>query len=103
MVAYMEKTGSTLAMGAVLTFSMAPMLLFVLIGGVAVDRLRVRLLLISDLGRGVRPTTAVTWLALSGRLEIWHIYGASLLFRPRRRLLSTGVSGPGAGVDASSR
>lgn len=76
----LEKTGSALAMGAVLTFSMAPMLLFVLIGGVAVDRLpRVRLLLVSDLGRGV-AAAAVAWLALSGRLEIWHIYGASLLF-----------------------
>jgi len=76
----LEKTGSALAMGAVLTFSMAPMLLFVLIGGVAVDRLpRLRLLLISDLGRGV-AAAVVTWLALSGRLEIWHIYGASLLF-----------------------
>ncbi|MBK9232310.1 MAG: MFS transporter [Anaerolineae bacterium] len=35
----LEKTGSALAMGTVLTFSMVPMLLFVLIGGVAVDRL----------------------------------------------------------------
>ncbi|MFZ1629888.1 MAG: MFS transporter [Anaerolineae bacterium] len=76
----LEKTGSALAMGTVLTFSMVPMLLFVLIGGVAVDRLpRVRLLLISDLGRGI-AAAGVAWLALSGRLEIWHIYGASLLF-----------------------
>ena len=49
----LEKTGSATAMGAVLICSLVPMLLFLLIGGVAVDRLpRVRVMLASDLARG---------------------------------------------------
>ena len=50
----LEKTGSALAMGTVLTFSMVPMLLFVLIGGVAVCRPPPGLPLLNfDLGRGL--------------------------------------------------
>ena len=51
----LEKTGSAAAMGTVLVFSMAPMLIFLLLGGVAVDRFpRIRLMLGSDLLRGLR-------------------------------------------------
>jgi hypothetical protein len=34
----LEKTGSAVMMGTVLIFSFTPMLLFLLLGGVAVDR-----------------------------------------------------------------
>ncbi|HJR78813.1 MAG TPA: hypothetical protein VJ821_02000 [Anaerolineales bacterium] len=41
----LEKTGSAVAMGTVLIFSQTPLLLFLLIGGVAVDRLpRIRVM-----------------------------------------------------------
>jgi MFS family permease len=50
----LEKTGSAAAMGAVFIFSFAPMLLFLLVGGVAVDRFRrLRIMLISDVLRGL--------------------------------------------------
>jgi DHA3 family tetracycline resistance protein-like MFS transporter len=76
----LEKTGSAAAMGMVLICSYAPMLLFLLIGGVAVDRLpRVQVLLASDLGRGA-VVTAVAALAFLGWLEVWHVLTASLLF-----------------------
>jgi MFS family permease len=76
----LEKTNSGIAMGLVLFFSMIPTIIFVLIGGVLVDRLpRARLLFLSDLGRGL-VMGAVTWLALAGRLEIWMVYIGSLLF-----------------------
>ena len=76
----LEKTGSATAMGSVLIFSFAPTLIFLLIGGVAVDRLpRLRVMLISDLLRGF-VVAAVTLLAFGGALEIWHIYVASVLF-----------------------
>lgn len=76
----LEKTGSALAMGTVLIFSFTPMLLFLLIGGVAVDRLpRVPLMLASDLLRGV-VVAVVALFTFTNTLEIWHIYLASLTF-----------------------
>lgn len=76
----LEKTGSAAAMGTVLIFSFAPMLLFLLIGGVAVDRFpRLRLMLASDALRGL-VATAIAALAFGGQLEIWHIYVASIFF-----------------------
>src|SRR5512133_1821965 len=76
----LEKTGSALAMGAVMVFGAVPMLIFVLVGGVAVDRVnRAWLLFISDLGRGVIMVLA-TWLVGIDRLEIWMVYAGSLAF-----------------------
>ncbi len=76
----LEKTGSATTMGTVLIFSFAPMLIFALIGGVAVDRLpRGRVMLASDLLRG-GAVLVVAGLALAGWLEVWHIYLASMFF-----------------------
>jgi MFS family permease len=76
----LEKTGSATAMGTVLVFSSVPMLLFLLVGGVVTDRFpRLRVMLISDLLSGT-VVTAVTLLAFAGRLEVWHIYIASITF-----------------------
>ncbi len=76
----LEKTGSATEVAKVLIFSFSPMLIFLLIGGVAVDRYpRVLVMLISDLGRGV-IVTWVTFMAFTQQLEVWHVYIASLLF-----------------------
>ncbi len=76
----LQKTGSATAMGTVLVCTFAPMLLFLLIGGVAGDRLpRVRVMFLSDLGRGLL-VGGVAVLAATGQLEIWHVYLAGLLF-----------------------
>ncbi len=76
----LEKTGSATAMGTVLVFSITPMVVFLLLGGVAVDRLpRLRLMLGSDLLRAL-VTGTVAALAFAGRLEIWHVYLASAMF-----------------------
>jgi len=76
----LEKTGSATAMGTVLICSMTPMLIFLLLGGVAVDRLpRLRLMIGSDLLRGI-VAGAVAALAFARLLEIWHIYVASVIF-----------------------
>jgi MFS family permease len=76
----LEKTGSAAAMGAVALFTFAPMLLFLLIGGVLVDRLpRFRIMLIADtVNTAVVGVIAV--LAQVDRLEVWHIYAASIIF-----------------------
>ena len=76
----LEKTGSAVAMGTVLIFSQIPLLLFLLIGGVVVDRLpRIRIMFASDILSGLVITSVAvfSWLEL---LQIWHIYVASLLF-----------------------
>lgn len=76
----LEKTGSAETMGLVLVFSITPSLIFLLIGGVAVDRLpRIALMLFSDIGRGI-TALIVAALAFSGQLQIWHVFAASLFF-----------------------
>jgi MFS family permease len=76
----LEKTGSAVAMGTVLIFSQIPLLLFLLIGGVVVDRLpRIRIMFVSDVLSGlvIMFVAVFSWFNL---LEIWHIYLASILF-----------------------
>lgn len=76
----LEKTGSATAMGTVLILSQIPMLIFLLIGGIVVDRFpRIRIMFLSDIlsGTVVVFIAVFSWLDL---LEIWHIYLASLIF-----------------------
>jgi MFS family permease len=76
----LQKTGSAEAMGAVLIFAFTPMLFFLLLGGVAVDRWpRVRVMMASDLLRGA-IVCGVAALAYADRLAVGHIYIASLIF-----------------------
>jgi DHA3 family tetracycline resistance protein-like MFS transporter len=76
----LEKTHSATAMGTVLIFSSVPMLIFLLIGGVATDRFpRLLIMLFSDLLNGI-VVTAITLMAFFGWLEVWHIYIASVIF-----------------------
>ncbi|HVN15727.1 MAG TPA: MFS transporter [Anaerolineales bacterium] len=76
----LEKTGSATAMGTVLIFTSVPMLLFLLVGGVVVDRLpRARVMLVSDFALGI-IVAVVSVLAYTNLLEIWHIYVAGIVF-----------------------
>ncbi len=76
----LQETGSAAAMGTVLIFASVPMLIFLLIGGVAVDRFsRARVMLLSDVGRGI-VVALITVLAFNGTLELWHVYLSSIIF-----------------------
>src|SRR4026207_450486 len=76
----LEATGSAKAMSTIFIFASAPMLVFLLIGGVAVDRhSRARVMFLSDILRGLL-IGIVALLAFAHRLEIWNIYIVSLLF-----------------------
>jgi DHA3 family tetracycline resistance protein-like MFS transporter len=76
----LEKTGSATAMSTIFVFASAPMLVFLLVGGVAVDRYpRARVMFLSDILRGFL-IGSVALLAFTHRLEVWHIYVVSLLF-----------------------
>jgi len=76
----LEKTGSATAMSTIFIFASAPMVVFLLIGGVTVDRYpRAHVMLLSDVLRGLL-IGIVAVLAFAHRLEVWHIYLVSLLF-----------------------
>jgi DHA3 family tetracycline resistance protein-like MFS transporter len=76
----LQATGSATAMGLVLVCAYSPMLLFLLIGGAAVDRLpRMKVMLVSDLARGAL-VSGLAVLAALGTLQIWEVYLAALLF-----------------------
>jgi DHA3 family tetracycline resistance protein-like MFS transporter len=75
-----QQTESALATSIILFCTIAPMLLFVLIGGVTVDRFpRIPIMLASDVIRGC-IVIVIAVLAQYQALEIWHIYIASILF-----------------------
>jgi MFS family permease len=76
----LEKTGSATAMGTVMVMRQIPLLLFLLVGGVVVDRFpRIRIMFLSDIlsGSVIAFIAIFTWLDV---LQIWHIYIASLVF-----------------------
>jgi DHA3 family tetracycline resistance protein-like MFS transporter len=76
----LEKTDSASAMSMVFIFAFVPKILFVLIGGIVVDRFpRAQVMLLADLLRGVL-ISFVAFLAFTHFLEIWHIYIISILF-----------------------
>jgi MFS family permease len=76
----LEKTGSAVAMGTVNVVSMIPMLLFMLFGGVLVDRLpRPWVMFGADLARGLL-VAGVAILAAFGFLTIWEVFIVSALF-----------------------
>lgn len=73
-------THSGTAMGVVLIASMIPRLVFVLIGGVAADRLPRRLIILwSDTGRGV-IVLLISVLGFTGLLQFWHLVIEALIF-----------------------
>lgn len=75
----LEKSGSATTMGTVFMFTLAPTLLFTLVGGVLVDRLpRLRVILVADILGGLVMVVAGL-LASANLLEIWHVYVASAL------------------------
>ena len=76
----LQKTGSATVMGIVLICSTIPLLLFLLFGGVAVDRLpRVRVMLVSDLLSGA-TVALIAYLSFQQQLELWQIFVLSTLF-----------------------
>jgi DHA3 family tetracycline resistance protein-like MFS transporter len=76
----LKKTGSPEMMSVVLVCSFTPMILLSLFGGAAVDRLhRMRVMILSDMARGVVVGLVVV-LAYADKLEIGHVFIASLIF-----------------------
>ncbi len=73
-------TGSATAMGVVVVARTVPMLLFLLVGGVAADRLPRRLVMLaSDAGRAI-AVLAIAVLGWFGLLQLWHLIVLAFLF-----------------------
>jgi MFS family permease len=76
----LKLTGSATAMGAVLIARTIPMLIFLLIGGVAADRLPRRLVMLaSDAGRGL-AVLAIAILGWAHVLQLWHLIALGFFF-----------------------
>ncbi len=73
-------TGSATAMGIVVTAGIIPNVLFLLLGGVAADRLPRRLVMLwSDIGRGAL-VLLISVLAWMHTLQVWHLVVLSVCF-----------------------
>jgi MFS family permease len=73
-------TGSATAMGVVVIANSIPRLAFLLIGGVAADRLSRRMVMLwSDSGRAV-SVLLITMLAWTHLLQLWHLVVLGLFF-----------------------
>jgi len=82
----LDLTGSAAVLGAVLTAQAIPRTLLMLVGGVAIDRLRPRTVLLASSALQTLVVTLLAGLAASGQLALWHLYvygvlaGACLAF-----------------------
>jgi len=87
-----ELSNSPAAMGVVGAIQTASIFVFVLLGGVASDRIeRKRVMIASDLARGVAGGAAGV-LAIGGWLELWHLGLVVVVFG-----IGQGFSGPARG------
>lgn len=105
----LEETGSAVAMGTVFIVSIVPMLIFLLVGGVLVDRYpRLWLMIFSDAVRG-SVTAVLAALAFTDTLTIGHVYLISLasgfveaFFQPAYRAIVPEVTPPDDLTSANS-
>jgi MFS family permease len=78
--AVLDLTGSASDLGLVLAAETAPLVLFLLVGGVWADRLPRQLVMVaSDVARG-GSQAAIAVLLLTGHAEIWMLVGLAAIF-----------------------
>ena len=76
----LQLTGDAFAVGAVLAIAGIPRALFMLVGGALIDRYSPRMtMLVSNLFR-MALVALLTFLVLTGTVELWMIYALSLMF-----------------------
>jgi nitrate/nitrite transporter NarK len=73
-------TGSGLALGTVLLAASLPRGAFLLVGGALSDRISPRTLMLGSNVVRAAITTMIAILVLGGRIEIWHLLVAGVLF-----------------------
>jgi MFS family permease len=71
-----ESTGSATSLAMMGFFSQAPRIPITLFSGLIVDRFNRKHLMLAGDAVAVLATIGIGWLFLTGRLHIWHLYGA---------------------------
>ena len=76
----LQLTGSSLALGTVLVVQAVPRALLMLVGGALADRLSSRLTMLASMGLRAVVVAALALLVLTGRVQMWEVYGISAVF-----------------------
>ena len=76
----LQLTGSSLALGTVLLVQALPRAVLMLLGGALADRLSSRLTMLGSMGLRAALVAALAVFALTGRIDIWEVYGFAAMF-----------------------
>jgi predicted MFS family arabinose efflux permease len=76
----LQLTGSGLALGSVLVVQAVPRGVLMLVGGAISDRLSPRVAMLASMGLRVALVAPLAVLVLSGRVQMWEVYGISFVF-----------------------
>ena len=76
----LQLTGSSLALGTVLVVGAVPRALLMLVGGALADRISPRVTMLGSMGLRAVFVAPLALLVLTGRVEMWEVYGISRIF-----------------------
>ncbi|TMG63050.1 MAG: MFS transporter [Chloroflexi bacterium] len=76
----LQLTGSSLALGTVLLVQALPRAVLMLVGGALADRLSSRMTMLGSMGLRAVLVAALAVFALTGRIQIWEVYGFAAMF-----------------------
>src|ERR1700704_2514627 len=76
----LQLTGSGLALGSVLVAQALPRAVLMAVGGALADRLSPRLTMLGSMGLRAVFVAPLAVLVLTGRVQMWEIYGIALVF-----------------------
>jgi MFS family permease len=76
----LQLTGSSLALGTVLVVQALPRTVLMVVGGALADRISSRLTMVGSMGLRTLIVASLAVLVLSGRIQIWEVYGVAAIF-----------------------
>jgi hypothetical protein len=76
----LQLTGSSLALGTVLVVQAVPRAVLMVVGGALADRLSPRLTMLGSMGLRAVFVAPLAVLVLTGRVQMWEVYGIALVF-----------------------
>jgi MFS family permease len=76
----LQLTGSSLALGTVLVVQALPRAVLMVVGGALADRVSPRLTMLGSMGLRAVVVAPLAVLVLTGRVQMWQIYGIAAVF-----------------------
>jgi MFS family permease len=76
----LQLTGSSLALGSVLVVQALPRAVLMVVGGALADRVSPRLTMLGSMGLRAAVVAPLAVLVLTGRVQMWQIYGIAAVF-----------------------